>query len=105
MEVYVDGPALYEDPSVQGPTLAFNILREDGSYVAWTDVEKLANLSGVYIRAGGKLSYQTAIIYTFLMFIQVSVVPAAYPKPSNTKNGNGTACFPAAMRAVQTRWL
>lgn len=53
VEVYVDDGATYEDSSLQGPTLAFNILREDGSYVPWTDVERLANVSGIYIRAGG----------------------------------------------------
>ncbi|KAM0343865.1 hypothetical protein ACHAPU_008134 [Fusarium lateritium] len=53
VELYVDNPCMYGDSSVQGPTFAFNVLREDGSYVPWPDVERLANNAGVYIRAGG----------------------------------------------------
>ncbi|KAF5582427.1 molybdenum cofactor sulfurase [Fusarium pseudocircinatum] len=47
-------PFMYGDPSLQGPTFAFNIMKEDGSYIPWTEVERLANSAGVYIRAGGK---------------------------------------------------
>ncbi|KAJ3519695.1 hypothetical protein NM208_g5134 [Fusarium decemcellulare] len=53
VEIYVDDPTMYGDPSRQGATFAFNIMRQDGSYVPWTDVERLANDAGVYIRAGG----------------------------------------------------
>ncbi|KIL95098.1 hypothetical protein FAVG1_02030 [Fusarium avenaceum] len=53
IELYVDNPFMYGDPSVQGPTFAFNILREDGTYVSWPEAERLANDAGVYIRAGG----------------------------------------------------
>ncbi|KAJ4173895.1 hypothetical protein NW754_012886 [Fusarium falciforme] len=53
VEIYVDDPCAYGDPSRQGATFAFNIMRQDGTYVPWTDVEKLANDAGVYIRAGG----------------------------------------------------
>jgi molybdenum cofactor sulfurtransferase len=54
IELYVDSPFMYGDPSLQGPTFAFNIMKEDGSYIPWTEVERLANSAGVYIRAGGK---------------------------------------------------
>lgn len=57
IELYVDNPFMYGDPSVQGPTFAFNILREDGTYVPWPEAERLANDAGVYIRAGGKNSH------------------------------------------------
>ncbi|GKT98760.1 unnamed protein product [Fusarium langsethiae] len=53
IELYANDPVRYGDPSAQGPTFAFNIMREDGSYVPWTEVERLANKAGVYIRAGG----------------------------------------------------
>lgn len=54
VEVYVDDPTMYGDPSRQGATFAFNVLRQDGTYVPWTDIERLANEAGVYIRAGGE---------------------------------------------------
>ncbi|KAL4730536.1 hypothetical protein ACLX1H_002572 [Fusarium chlamydosporum] len=53
IEIYADDPVMYGEPLAQGPTFAFNIMREDGSYVPWTEVERLANKAGVYIRAGG----------------------------------------------------
>ncbi|KAF7560844.1 hypothetical protein G7046_g3277 [Stylonectria norvegica] len=53
VEIYVDDPNMYGDPSRQGATFAFNVMRQDGTYVPWTDVERMANQSGVYIRAGG----------------------------------------------------
>eukprot|EP00873_Tetraselmis_striata_P027755 jgi/Tetstr1/448019/TSEL_035320.t1 len=36
----------------QGPTVAFNLLRADGSYVGSREVEKLAALHGIQMRAG-----------------------------------------------------
>ncbi|KAL6919361.1 hypothetical protein FSST1_003387 [Fusarium sambucinum] len=53
IELYADDSVRHGDPSAQGPTFAFNIMREDSSYVPWTEVEILANKAGVYIRAGG----------------------------------------------------
>ncbi|XP_078166867.1 molybdenum cofactor sulfurase (LOS5) (ABA3) isoform X1 [Carex rostrata] len=35
-----------------GPTIAFNLRREDGSWVGYREVEKLASLSGVHLRTG-----------------------------------------------------
>ncbi|KAF5018390.1 hypothetical protein F66182_9641, partial [Fusarium sp. NRRL 66182] len=52
IELYADDPFMHGKPSAQGPTFAFNVVREDGSYVPWTEVEALANNAGVYIRAG-----------------------------------------------------
>jgi molybdenum cofactor sulfurtransferase len=57
VEIYSDESGGYSDASKQGATIAFNVLRPDGKYVPWTEVEKLANKSGVYIRAGGKFSF------------------------------------------------
>lgn len=64
VELYADEPAMYGDPSAQGPTFAFNITREDGSYVPWTEVERLANNAGVYIRAGGKRTELVLVLVT-----------------------------------------
>lgn len=36
----------------QGPVVAFNLLRPDGSYVGYREVERLATLSGVRLRTG-----------------------------------------------------
>lgn len=55
VEIYVEDATKIGDALAQGPTLAFNVLRQDGSYAPWPDVERMANDAGVYIRAGGKL--------------------------------------------------
>ena len=68
VELYADEPAMYGDPSAQGPTFAFNITREDGSYVPWTEVERLANNAGVYIRAGGKHAESVLITTANIVF-------------------------------------
>uniref|UniRef100_A0A0D9WT43 Molybdenum cofactor sulfurase n=1 Tax=Leersia perrieri TaxID=77586 RepID=A0A0D9WT43_9ORYZ len=35
-----------------GPTITFNLKREDGSWFGYREVEKLASLSGIHLRAG-----------------------------------------------------
>lgn len=48
-----DADDAFGDPLRQGATVAFNLVREDGSYVPYSDVEKAANDHGIYIRSGG----------------------------------------------------
>ena len=48
-----DGDQPYDDSTTQGSTIAFSIVRSDGSYVGHSLVEKLANDEGMFIRAGG----------------------------------------------------
>ncbi|KAI1820742.1 PLP-dependent transferase [Xylaria intraflava] len=43
----------FKDPSKQGSAIAFNIVRPDGSYIPYTEVERVANDAGFYIRSGG----------------------------------------------------
>lgn len=44
----------YGDPQRQGATIAFNMMDADGVYVPYSDVEKIANDNGVYVRSGGR---------------------------------------------------
>ena len=43
----------YSDPKTAGATIAFNMLRPDGSILPHNMVEDLANVHKIYIRAGG----------------------------------------------------
>ncbi|KAI0596266.1 pyridoxal phosphate-dependent transferase [Biscogniauxia sp. FL1348] len=43
----------FENPSRQGSAIAFNVFRADGNYVPYSDVERLANAAGIYVRSGG----------------------------------------------------
>ena len=53
-QVYHD-PRLstYGDPMTQGPTIAFNIRRSDGSFIGKSYVEQLAISEGIHLRTGG----------------------------------------------------
>ena len=46
-------PPPYGDANRQGPTLAFNLFRADGTYESYAAVEKTANDRGFYVRSGG----------------------------------------------------
>lgn len=49
------GPTVTEaraEASCQGPTVAFNLLRADGSYVGYAEVRSLAALHGLHLRCG-----------------------------------------------------
>lgn len=48
------GPAAFEDPRRQGSVIAFNVLKADGQHIPYAEVEKSANIAGIYIRSGGK---------------------------------------------------
>jgi molybdenum cofactor sulfurtransferase len=52
-----DACVIYGDEGIlgqsRGGTVAFNVLRENGTYVEYTEVERLANEKHIYIRAGG----------------------------------------------------
>lgn len=88
MEVYTDAATGYEDPSVQGATFAFNVLRPDGSYVSWMEIEKMANSVGVYIRAGGTSAKHT-------------VVECSSPGNTNVVFVSGVCCPGGVLKALQ----
>jgi selenocysteine lyase/cysteine desulfurase len=49
--IYNEGS--YDDPATQGATVAFNVVRSDGSQIGHTLVEQLANDEGIFVRSGG----------------------------------------------------
>ena len=53
--IYNDAPdhESYTSAKVQGGTVAFNVVRENGSYVEYSQVESLANNEGIFLRSGG----------------------------------------------------
>jgi molybdenum cofactor sulfurtransferase len=48
-----NGAQPYSDPTTQGSTIAFNLVRADGSPVRHSMVEKMANDRGIFLRSGG----------------------------------------------------
>lgn len=53
VDIYEDPFARFGDASTQGPIIAFNILRSDGSFIAKSHLERLAIDCGFQIRTGG----------------------------------------------------
>lgn len=49
----VADPHPYVDASRQGATVAFNLIRANGTYVRYSLVEQLANENSIYLRSGG----------------------------------------------------
>ncbi|GFR68356.1 molybdenum cofactor sulfurase, partial [Elysia marginata] len=49
-EIY--GGVKFETPGGQGGVVTFNILRADGAYVGYSEVDKFANLHDVHVRTG-----------------------------------------------------
>ncbi|KAH8910878.1 PLP-dependent transferase [Coniochaeta sp. PMI_546] len=43
----------FGDPKRQGATIAFNVFRQDGTYVPYSTVESMANEKKIYVRSGG----------------------------------------------------
>ena len=50
--IYKDEVAVYGDPSLQGATCAFNVVRADGSLVGYEDVEEAADERNIFVRSG-----------------------------------------------------
>ncbi|PMD51962.1 putative molybdenum cofactor sulfurase [Hyaloscypha bicolor E] len=53
--IYNDIPDIceYGDPVTQGGTVAFNLMKADGGCVGHSQVEKVANEKGIFLRSGG----------------------------------------------------
>lgn len=52
-EIYKDSFSQYGDSRTQGPTIAFNIRDNKGTWIGKTEVERLAILNNIQIRTGG----------------------------------------------------
>uniref|UniRef100_F1KY37 Molybdenum cofactor sulfurase n=1 Tax=Ascaris suum TaxID=6253 RepID=F1KY37_ASCSU len=50
-EIYCVEPG-FVNSEVQGPIVTFNLLRDDGSYVGYTEVEKMCDLFSIELRSG-----------------------------------------------------
>lgn len=50
--IYKDPNAIYGDPTMQGATVAFNVMRASGEMVGYADVEAAADDRRIYVRSG-----------------------------------------------------
>ena len=52
-KIYTGSKSSYLDPQIQGPIIAFNIRHSDGTWVANSEVEKIASIKNIHLRTGG----------------------------------------------------
>ncbi|KAI1839998.1 hypothetical protein JX265_006239 [Neoarthrinium moseri] len=52
--IYCGSAQGVSDSAKQGPVIAFNVKTANGQYVPYTEVERLANNAGIFIRSGGR---------------------------------------------------
>ena len=50
--LYKDEVAVYGDPTLQGATVAFNVVKADGSLVGYEEVEEAADERNIFVRSG-----------------------------------------------------
>lgn len=55
-----------------GPMIAFNLKRSDGTWFGYREVEKVASLSGIHLRA-------VSVILVHVLNIFVYLIPICYP--------------------------
>lgn len=60
--------------SRQGPVVAFNVMRANEQYVPYSDVERLANAAGIYIRSGG-------VLFSSKLLVSCSILSLTSPSP------------------------
>ena len=51
-KIYRDDTGVYGDPTLQGATIAFNVIRCDGNMVGYEDVEEAADERNIFVRSG-----------------------------------------------------
>ena len=52
IRIYKDDCAIFGDPSLQGATIAFNVIGCDGSAIGYEDVEEAADERDIFVRSG-----------------------------------------------------
>ena len=97
----------YADPTTQGATLAFNVVRADGSYIRYSEIEKLANEKGIFLRSGGLCNPGGIASYLELKPWQLRRAFAAgykcgEPGPWEVINGKPIGVVRASLGAMST---
>lgn len=63
---YIDLESLFQALiDVMGPTVSFNLLRPDGSWFGYREVEKLASLSGIQLRVRLEKTFARNTFYSY----------------------------------------
>lgn len=105
-KIYKDENAVYGDPSVQGATLAFNVLRPDGSLVGFEEVEEAADERQIYVRSGSLCNPGGVATYLDWSPAEMRAAYAAGHRcsnPTQVMNGKATGVVRVSMGAMSTQ--
>lgn len=105
IRIYKDEQAVYGDPSVQGATIACNIMRADGTLVGYADVEEAADDRSIYIRSGSLCN--PGGVATYLNWSPAEMKAAFHAghrcsHPTQVMHGKPTGVVRVSMGAMST---
>lgn len=104
--IYVDDSSTPGDPTTHGATLAFNVHREDGSFIPYSEVESLADAQGIYLRSGGMCNPGGVATYLDLAPWEMKRAYSAGHRCGHATqlvSGKPTGVVRASMGAMSTR--
>lgn len=103
--IYKDPQAVYGDPSVQGSTIALNVLRADGTMVGYSDVEAAADDQNIYVRSGSLCNPGGVATYLNWSPAEMRAAFAAGHRcshPTQIVHGKATGVVRVSMGAMST---
>lgn len=103
--IYKDENAVYGDPSVQGATIAFNVLRPDGHLVGFEEVEEAADERSIYVRSGSLCNPGGVATYLEWSPAEMRAAYAAGHRctnPTQIMNGKATGVVRVSLGAMST---
>ncbi|KAL2354971.1 pyridoxal phosphate-dependent transferase [Cryomyces antarcticus] len=106
VRIYKDANAIYGNSATQGATIAFNVLRADGSLVGYVDVEKAADEQQIYVRSGSLCNPGGVATYLKWTPPEMRAAFAAGHKcsnPTQVVKGKSTGVVRVSLGAMSTR--
>lgn len=103
--IYKDPQAVYGDPSVQGSTIALNVLRADGTMVGYAEVEEAADDQNIYVRSGSLCNPGGVATYLNWSPAEMRAAFAAGHRcshPTQVVHGKATGVVRVSMGAMST---
>lgn len=103
--IYKDEAAVYGDPSLQGATIAFNVLKADGNLVGYEEVEEAADERNIYVRSGSLCNPGGVATYLQWSPMEMKAAYAAGHRCSNPTQlmmGKATGVVRVSLGAMST---
>ena len=105
VRIYKDDCAIYGDPSLQGATIAFNVLRSNGSTTGYEDVEEAADERSIFVRSGSMCNPGGVANYLDWSAVEMKAAYAAGHRcthPTQLMMGKPTGVVRVSLGAMST---